>query len=422
MSIERIAAALNMAQAATQPAASAAATASARRTAAADWDLAAAAADLSVSERLQPVSELRRHSWQQQQQLLPLPSTATQRGLQLTSFTSDVPGVVGMVAALPPHSLTMLDVGLYSSCDSFDDRMAFDGTALSAALARLTSLQQLRVTFLRFDCWPALGQLTLLTRLEMSGGYFDNADDNAGSGAALLQLLEALLPLRQLRLRCVQKLRLPRDMRHLTRLEDLDLDTAAGLEDTLLPRQLQRLSLPCWSVCALDGPALAAVMPLQQLTSLSFEVGCGEQQPLLRLAQLPALQHLCLKYDLYTPEGLARCAATSPAWAQLPQLQRLDAWGTADINPTTQQAAAILAGIAATKTLTSLSLELMNPSDWHDLDACECLVGLTRLKHLELSCETTSRGYHMRGDRRALTALTGLTWLSLNGCINNCLS
>jgi hypothetical protein len=322
-----------------------------------------------------------------------------------------------MVAALPPRSLTLLDLGLNSSVEDRKGRPAFNGTALSAALARLSSLQQLRVTSLPFDCWPALEQLSHLTRLELHAArYRSDSYTPADASSALQQLLASPLPLRQLHLRGLARFKLPLDMSHLTRLEDLDLDTSAWLAaDTVLPRQLQRLRLPRGKHCQLHGPALAAVMPLQQLTSLSFEVGCREQQPLLRLAQLPALQHLCLEYD-----GTPECVATSPAWAQLPQLQTLNVCLFHFYRGAPKRVAeAIVAGVAAATTLTSLTLALMGNDDTrHDFDVCARLAGLIRLKYLHLWCSPWARspddGDYVAGDPLALTALTGLTWLCIN--------
>jgi hypothetical protein len=82
----------------------------------------------------------------------------------------------------------------------------------------------------------------------------------------------------------------------------------------VLPTQLKRLQLN-----TNHGPRLLRVVsPLQQLQQLKLEVCFPESWPLLRLAQLPALQQLALQYTI--PRYAAGAAA---AWSRLPQLQEL---------------------------------------------------------------------------------------------------
>jgi hypothetical protein len=214
--------------------------------AAAAATLAAAAGKLLINGGLQPVSELH-NSWQRQQQqqqqqmllsllqqqwLPPLLSQPQrQPGLHLASFrfSGDEPGVADIVAVLPAHSLTRLSMSLVSS-------KSVDAAALSAALARLSSLQQLQATSLPFACWPALGQLSRLTQLELIAESYPK--QSAGNAeAALQQLLMLPLSLQQLRLHLSGyglSVSLPADMRHLARLEDLDI-TARLAEGTVLP-------------------------------------------------------------------------------------------------------------------------------------------------------------------------------------------
>jgi hypothetical protein len=319
--------------------------------------------------------------------------------------------LAGVVAVLPVHSLHHLTL--------FAPSGARDGAALSAALVRLSSLQQLKVDCLPVICWPALGQLSHLTQLELTAA---GCEDTAATAAAALQQLP--LSLRQLRLNFA-RYGLPVDIRHLTRLEELVL--TAGLADgTVFPLQLQHLSLPSHDGYRRSAAVLAFVMPLQQLTYLDFGVGFSEQAPLLRLAQLPALQRLCLVYDIEAWQGLANCLTTSPAWAKLPQLRELRVYGAPSNsihggNPTRQQTVAILADTVAATTLTKLSLWLARPRDIdaHEVaDVCGRLAGLTGLKHLELDCSPGGGGslcpfFVPCNDVLALTALTGLTWLCL---------
>jgi hypothetical protein len=59
-------------------------------------------------------------------------------------------------------------------------------------------------------------------------------------------------------------------------------------EGSLLPPQLQQLYL---GEGAVTSRSLSVVIPLQQLQRLTLLISFDEQQPLLHLAQLPALQH-----------------------------------------------------------------------------------------------------------------------------------
>jgi hypothetical protein len=318
-----------------------------------------------------------------------------------------------MVSVLPVHSLTHLRVSA-----PFSDN-AGNGAALSAAMVCLSSMQQLEVDCLPVSCWPALGQLSHLTHLELCA---EDVWHNAAHAAAILQQLPPLLRRLRLDLGAADNIEdLPLDMGHLTQLEKLDL-TAGLAEGTVLPPQLQRLSLPHYPGYRLHAPALAAVMHLQQLTFLSFGMEYQEQElllsDLLRLAQLPALQQLCLQYQIYPVEGLGNFLAMSSAWAKLPQLRELSVYAMQDGTTTMQQTAAILADVAAATTLTKLSLSLACPRDAHEVDVCRRLAGLTGLKHLVLGCSPLGVSYpgHVIvpcDNVLALTALSGLTWLNI---------
>jgi hypothetical protein len=103
-------------------------------------------------------------------QLLQQTMQQQQSRLCLPNFISDSLCAASMVAALPAHSLThlILDVGRED---------AFDGAALSAALAHLSSLQQLWLTNKKSfsssntpgSCLAGIAQLTRLTSLSLDG-------------------------------------------------------------------------------------------------------------------------------------------------------------------------------------------------------------------------------------------------------------
>jgi hypothetical protein len=115
-----------------------------------------------------------------------------QQGLQVVSLSSSClakPGALGILAALPAHSLTHLDL-TFNSC-------VVDASLVSAALMRLSSLQELHLkrclaTRVTGSCAPAIMQLSRLTSLRLEGCHW------CGSGEQLQQLLAQPLPLRQL--------------------------------------------------------------------------------------------------------------------------------------------------------------------------------------------------------------------------------
>uniref|UniRef100_A0A383VKZ4 Uncharacterized protein n=1 Tax=Tetradesmus obliquus TaxID=3088 RepID=A0A383VKZ4_TETOB len=199
-------------------------------------------------------------------------------------------------------------------------------------------------------------------------------------------------------------------------------------EELVLPVQLQRLTLDTRRV----SPSVALVNRLPKLQHLSLCVRFRQQQPLLQLAQLPALQHLALHY---TARPVVEAAvATAAAWRLLPQLCELVIEGGRsyyiDGVPTQRSWSAILAGAAAATSLTKLQLDArMRPGyneradhenySWdappRELAVCGSLTGLTRLKDLAITCDDGGTGkirvILALGDARALTALTSLTRL-----------
>jgi hypothetical protein len=346
-------------------------------------------------------------------------AAAQQRcGLRLVSFSSrcEKPGAVGVLAALPAHSLTSLHL-------SVEHTGTVDCRGLSAALARLSCLQQLQLVMWPFasyveftggSCLDSVSQLSKLTALQVEGEWCEELE--------LRQLLSHPLQLRQLHLdRCCLGTS-PLDLRSMSQLVDLKLTRTALKEGLALPSQLQELQL---QLHLLDTPQLlSAVMPLQQLQRPRLHQDFSEHQPLLQLAQLPALQHLALSYD-----DIVTVQESWGSWAHLPQLRELHisygAWA-ADPHFGTwpEDLAAILGGVAACSNLTKLHLEPQQKSAFEGdaehstrgaVAACGKLAALKTLK--DLCFKESSRQIPMitllPGDARALTALTGLTRLVL---------
>jgi hypothetical protein len=159
-----------------------------------------------------------------------------QRGLRLVSFSGDLPGMPGLLAALPAHSLTRLDLDLWPSA-------AMSSLRLAAALAGLSSLQHLslqktqgRAPGIPTSCLGAVGQLSRLTYLKLAGLW-------SGTAQPLQQLLALPLPLQQLHLDL--NMPLPKlDLAHLSSLRELSVKLAWSISiGSALPRQLQRLDL-----------------------------------------------------------------------------------------------------------------------------------------------------------------------------------
>jgi hypothetical protein len=112
--------------------------------------------------------------WQQQQQ----------RSLRLCSFSSSFPKAVDMLSVLHPHSLTCVDLDLSEATTG--------SLALSAAIARLSSLQQLHLIGIRMadanrgDALTALARLSQLTALQLSGNWPMPPDDGQLQSLPLL--------------------------------------------------------------------------------------------------------------------------------------------------------------------------------------------------------------------------------------------
>jgi hypothetical protein len=334
------------------------------------------------------------------------PAKQQQQGLRLTSFKSCIIDVTGMLATLPAHSLTHLDITVPSES-------VINGPAASAALARLTCLQQLSMRggkAVRGDPVAGLAQLRQLTSLWLLGGWADHH-------TALQQLLQQQLPLSYLQL-SFDGWESPTGPDMSAQIHLREFHTSGILpQGAVLPATLQRLRRDCW----LGWHEPAAISSLPQLQHLRLAICSAQGAPLLRLSQLSALQHLALQY--FAPSD---AAATARTWRQLSCLQELRLDTDTGCN-SLQEMQRILKGVKAATNLTKLDLTavLQVDNDAHDMHneyvertvrhirvaACASLEGLTRLKELCI----TPQSHLERGDVLALTALTGLTRLVLQG-------
>jgi hypothetical protein len=113
-----------------------------------------------------------------------------QPGLRLQGFSSNLPRSASMLADLPSHSLTALDLDIQASTGAGDSN-------LSAQLARLSSLQQLRLSSgilgdsIPDSCLAGIAGLGQLTQLTLDGIWQHIVEP-------LKQLLEQQLPLQRL--------------------------------------------------------------------------------------------------------------------------------------------------------------------------------------------------------------------------------
>jgi hypothetical protein len=244
------------------------------------------------------------------------------------------------------------------------------------------------------SCFQGIAQLTSLIALEL-GWRWRNVDE------PLQQLLSQSLPLQRL---CLKLATPVLDMSALASLTELIVDDWWDLQTrSKLPAQLQHFSI-------LNSLGTSPLLGLQQLQRVSFCVVFDDPEQLRRLAQLPALRHVSLKYC-----DAVLAAPTAPAWQHLPQLSELDF--EYNDTPSRQEMAAILAGVAAATSLTKLSLEACalvadqdeaGNNEATRVAACASLAGLSRLRGL-----TISGSRLVPGDALALTALTTLTRLDV---------
>jgi hypothetical protein len=187
------------------------------------------------------------------------------------------------------------------------------GAALTAALTRLSRLQQLSLSCERdtvdtqASCLAGIQRLTQLTSLNISGGWSHFQQQ-------LPQLIQPLVLLRHLHLTTSGHHSM--DLSNLTQLESLSFHNEGLPEDLVLPSQLTVLSL---GDCHADLD-VAPLLPLQQLQRLQYGVVASESAPQLQqLAKsLPAVQHISLQY--YEAWDAASAA---DVWPQLAALQDL---------------------------------------------------------------------------------------------------
>jgi hypothetical protein len=387
------------------------------------------AADLSCSEQV----------FQQLQQQQP--------GLLLHSYGSSLSRAVDLLATLQPHRLVQVELNLSNANTN--------STALSAALARLSNLQRLSLFSMEaVNLWsalPTLGQLSQLTAVGIYGAWPMDSPEDVWPGVvleqpvsvALQQLLCQPLPLQALVLDCWHSCPLPVfNMLNLIKLAKLDISTCQLPWESVLPAQLQNLAFLCKG--GPDSLAPVTRLQLKQLRHLILHVDFEQRQPLLQLAQLPALQHLELVYS-----DAATAAAAAPAWALLPQLRdlvvdcppasdMLAEHGMAQVVQWEQEWGAIVTAAAAISTITTLKLHACDICDDHDeiletsfdelasrvsvVAVCASLSRLPSLQHLSVHC-----GYGLglaRDDVSAFkckfTVHTALTHLEIWGAEDAC--
>jgi hypothetical protein len=358
---------------------------------------------------------------QQQQQSLP-------QGLRLRSFNSGLPRAVNMFVALQLRTLAHMDLNMEAA--------RTDSAALSAAFVQLSSLRELhltnmratslgsalttlaklsQLTLLKLSCWPtAQQQLPILPEVPST----QLAEPSA---AALQQLLAQPLSLRELRLHMLRQLPVL-DMSRLTKLTKLDTGCCQLPENSVLPVTLQQLEFHAWS--SADSLAPVTKLQLKQLQHLSLSVDIQQHQPLLQLAQLPALQHLALLYVGHYSAGHA-AVGTAAAWPLLPQLQELMLH--ADL-PHEGDLTRIVESVTAATNLTKLDFNVIFEEPYGaelQVARFSSLSGLTRLQDLSFNISMRGLGYEVyetevyaTGDALALTALSSLTRLDVSNAMH----
>jgi hypothetical protein len=321
-------------------------------------------------------------------------ATQQQQQQRLNNISSiTMAGDAAMLRALPAHSLTSLKL--------YQLQPTPNRSAVCAALAGLRNLRQLRLQA-SVSCLAGIAQLSQLTLLEVGVHEEHHAE--------LQQLLAQPLPLRVLHLDEYEELPLL-DLSNLTQLQRFGNHMELN---AVFPPQLQQLDAS-W----LPAAQYSALMPLRQLQDLRFVVDNEDSSPLLRLAQLPALQQLSLEYQF----GNA-AAGTAAAWREMRPLCELTL-ELAFERASMRQWRVILAGLAAATQLTKLQLcAAVRYSAGRDAEGeedmqgpvCAKLTGLSNLKELRVWHLVIKRSNALLlppGDALALTALTGLTKLEL---------
>jgi hypothetical protein len=360
------------------------------------------------------------------------PSAGPSDGFELDSFSSNCLADASVLEVLAAHSLTRLNIAVKPSGGS-------SALALAAALARLSSLQELSLAStadgcsLPGSCLGGILQMNRLTALQLQGRWRDVVQP-------LQRALATHHKLRKLRLdiRGLHDLKIA----HLIHLEELCLQQLPV--GVALPEQLQHLELT-----RADAASMEHVLLLQELRSVNLHIDFRGSLHLLRLVEMPALQCVMLSYN-----NAQSACAVSPIWCRLPQLHELCVL-IADSSsnwPSKRQFKAMLANIAACTGLTRLELfvdvkpsakqrqqqqqaggnehhgglaaaeEMELPAQQqqlepalheHGLAVFSCLAGLIGLHDLKVACMTSITP----GDAAALTTLTALTRLVVKGAV-----
>jgi hypothetical protein len=294
-------------------------------------------------------------------------------------------------------------------------------------LARLSNLQELHLVSkgepVPSSCLAGIAQLQQLTQLQLSGECSEWEDIQQG----LQQLFAQPLPLPLLRLQLDNVLRDTAfsdegkkglDLSGLTQL--LELVTAQLSEAWVLPAQLTSLQLETVD----EASMLQPLRRHQQLQRLALEVCFADSsvEEALELVQIaasmPALQHLDMRY-VYAIDAVH----SAPTWKQLP-LRELSIFMDPYFPPDEQEMASVLQGLAAAVSVTKLVLDAWYAHETDDVDgdgqrlwtaapvaACATLAQVTGLRDLCITQDSVLPP----GDALALTALTNLTRLVMNG-------
>jgi hypothetical protein len=164
---------------------------------------------------------------------------------------------------------------------------------------------------------------------------------------------------------------------------------------------------------------LEAIMQLQQLQRLDCWVGVRRRRLLLRLAQLPALQHLAQRYRRFDV-SVASAADTAAVWPHLSQLSELQVTLVKYEVCNEQHWNAIRTSLAACASLTKLEVSTeiclavkLRRAEGH-MGRTRLLANLASLTNLK-DLAVTDASYVTPGEALALTALTCLTQLELCG-------
>ena len=314
-------------------------------------------------------------------------AAAAAQPLRLRSFTTGMPCAC-MIACLHAASLTRLELKW-----SVNSLHLSPPAAFTSGISKLQSLHELHLMDGPAEetcaCLAALPELRHLTKVELT----DCSWNSLGSLPCQLQCLSI----------CSYDVVL--DISHLSSLRDLYLYANSVVEGSPLSPSLTSLTIHS---CSVPPHLIAHLSCLQQLRLDSVD-SSDHTTVLSSLAALSQLQHVALDYDA-SQSGRDIAGAAAPMWKQLTQLQKLQVC----LHPEGKQRqfenqAAVVAGLAAAKSLTKLVLARMHPPEGVNLCAhVSCLPILAELK--------LKRGTFSRQDALHLTGLTRLTSLTLYSC------